>query len=199
LLLERAFYLRQQCWFWSLLYLVFALSIGICGFIARKQWMVGCSAQGIAGAACPPACHSPVETTHLQKDASNETSGIDPVLWLVCGTIRLMATTNQMTQDIVPVPFLWILPLGLYLLTFIICFDRPGWYSRTIYRAAGLRPHCRDHTIDPTSKQKTDHGDQPGSSCRICLRDGIGVVCLELFEKSQWFITGNRSEFLRCD
>ena len=121
--------MRQQCWFWSLLYLVFALSIGICGFIARKQWMVGCSAQGIAGAACPPACHSPVETTHLQKDASNETSGIDPVLWLVCGTIRLMATTNQMTQDIVPVPFLWILPLGLYLLTFIIK-RRGGFISK---------------------------------------------------------------------
>ena len=136
LLWERVFYLRQQCWFWSLLYLVFALSIGICGFVARKQWKDGCTAQGIAGAACPPACHSSVESTYLQKNASNVTSGIDRVLWLVlsaCGTIMLMATTNQMTQDIVPVPFLWILPLSLYLLTFIICFERPEWYSRNIY------------------------------------------------------------------
>ena len=40
-----------------------------------------------------------------------------------------MATTNQMTQDIVPVPFLWILPLGLYLLTFIIK-RRGGFISK---------------------------------------------------------------------
>ncbi|MCX5661909.1 MAG: fused MFS/spermidine synthase [Planctomycetota bacterium] len=45
------------------------------------------------------------------------------------GSIMLLATTNQLCQDVAVVPFLWVLPLALYLLTFIICFDRPEWYS----------------------------------------------------------------------
>ena len=42
-----------------------------------------------------------------------------------------MATTNHVETDVAVVPLLWIVPLALYLLTFIIAFDRPGWYRRT--------------------------------------------------------------------
>jgi hypothetical protein len=45
-------------------------------------------------------------------------------------SIVLMATTNHVSTDIAVMPFLWIVPLALYLLTFIIAFDRPGWYFR---------------------------------------------------------------------
>jgi spermidine synthase len=48
-------------------------------------------------------------------------------------SVLLLATTNQLTQDIASVPFLWLLPLSLYLITFIICFDRPQWYRRAIW------------------------------------------------------------------
>jgi hypothetical protein len=48
----------------------------------------------------------------------------------------LLAVTNQMSQDIAVVPFLWILPLSLYLLSFIICFDNEKWYSRRAYMIA---------------------------------------------------------------
>jgi hypothetical protein len=48
-------------------------------------------------------------------------------------SVLLLATTNQLTQDIASVPFLWLLPLSLYLITFIICFDRPQWYKRVIW------------------------------------------------------------------
>jgi hypothetical protein len=41
-----------------------------------------------------------------------------------------MATTNHVSTDIAVMPFLWIVPLALYLVTFIIAFDRPGWYFR---------------------------------------------------------------------
>ena len=57
-------------------------------------------------------------------------------LWLAlpaCGTALLMATTNKMCQDVAVVPFLWVLPLALYLGTFIISFDSPRWYVREIY------------------------------------------------------------------
>ncbi|MBI4546636.1 MAG: fused MFS/spermidine synthase [Ignavibacteriae bacterium] len=45
-------------------------------------------------------------------------------------SIMLLATTNKLCQDIAVVPFLWVVPLILYLLSFVICFDKPSWYSR---------------------------------------------------------------------
>lgn len=44
-----------------------------------------------------------------------------------------IATTNHVCHDIATVPFLWIVPLALYLLTFIICFDHPRWYIREVW------------------------------------------------------------------
>ncbi|HKN02233.1 MAG TPA: fused MFS/spermidine synthase, partial [Candidatus Binataceae bacterium] len=43
--------------------------------------------------------------------------------------------TGQMMQDTAPIPFLWILPLALYLLSFIICFDSERWYRRGIFHS----------------------------------------------------------------
>jgi hypothetical protein len=45
-----------------------------------------------------------------------------------------MATTSQITQEVAPVPMLWVLPLTLYLLTYIIAFARPEWYFKLLYR-----------------------------------------------------------------
>jgi hypothetical protein len=59
-------------------------------------------------------------------------------LWLflsATGVIALIATTSAMTQNIPPVPFLWILPLIIYLLSFIITFNRPTWYVRWYWLA----------------------------------------------------------------
>ena len=50
-----------------------------------------------------------------------------------CGSLFLLASTNKITQDIAPIPFLWVIPLALYLITFIICFDSPRWYKRYIW------------------------------------------------------------------
>jgi hypothetical protein len=54
-------------------------------------------------------------------------------LWLLlpaCASILLLAITNKICQDVAVIPFLWVLPLALYLLSFIICFDSPRWYVR---------------------------------------------------------------------
>jgi hypothetical protein len=59
-------------------------------------------------------------------------------MWLslsACGSGLLMATTNQMSIDVASVPFLWIVPLSLYLLTFILCFDSERWYFRPLFSA----------------------------------------------------------------
>jgi hypothetical protein len=50
-------------------------------------------------------------------------------------SILLVATTNKLCLDIAAVPFLWVLPLGVYLVTFIVCFDHPRWYHRGIFVA----------------------------------------------------------------
>jgi SAM-dependent methyltransferase len=50
-----------------------------------------------------------------------------------CGSVLLLATTNKLCLDVPSIPFLWVLPLSLYLLTFIICFDRPAWYAQKIF------------------------------------------------------------------
>ena len=41
-----------------------------------------------------------------------------------------------MCQDVAVIPFLWVLPLALYLLSFIICFDSPRWYVRLPFALA---------------------------------------------------------------
>jgi len=48
-------------------------------------------------------------------------------------SLMFIATTNHVCHDIATVPFLWIIPLALYLLTFIICFDHPRWYVRELW------------------------------------------------------------------
>jgi hypothetical protein len=54
-------------------------------------------------------------------------------LWLLlpaCASLLLLATTNKLCQDVTVIPLLWVVPLALYLLSFIICFDSPRWYQR---------------------------------------------------------------------
>jgi precorrin-6B methylase 2 len=60
----------------------------------------------------------------------------DRVLWLLlpaCGVALLLAVTNEICQEIAVVPFLWVLPLALYLLTFVIAFDGARWYRRALW------------------------------------------------------------------
>jgi hypothetical protein len=58
-------------------------------------------------------------------------------IWLAlaaCPSVLWLAVANQISQDVAPVPFLWIVPLALYLLSFILCFDRDRWYRPKLYR-----------------------------------------------------------------
>lgn len=56
--------------------------------------------------------------------------------WLAlsaCGVVLLLAVTQQLTQNVPPVPFLWVLPLSLYLLSYIVVFNKPAWYQRGLW------------------------------------------------------------------
>ncbi len=57
-------------------------------------------------------------------------------LWLLlpaCASVLLLAITNHLSQNVAAIPFLWVLPLSIYLLTFILCFEGSGWYRRNPY------------------------------------------------------------------
>ena len=58
------------------------------------------------------------------------------ILWLglaACGSALLLAITHHISQNIASVPLLWIIPLALYLLTFILCFGGRVWYRRDFF------------------------------------------------------------------
>jgi hypothetical protein len=72
-------------------------------------------------------------TDHASRTAPSPPSTFNYFLWLLlpaCASVLLLATTNKLCQDVAVIPFLWVVPLALYLLTFIICFDSPRWYVR---------------------------------------------------------------------
>src|ERR1019366_5024000 len=58
-------------------------------------------------------------------------------LWVTlasCSSTLLLAVTNKLGQDIAPVPLMWIAPLAVYLISFIICFDHESHFRAGIYR-----------------------------------------------------------------
>lgn len=55
------------------------------------------------------------------------------ILWVLLPALAscvLLSATNHVCQDVAVIPFLWVVPLSLYLLTFIICFEHERWYAR---------------------------------------------------------------------
>jgi hypothetical protein len=72
------------------------------------------------------------------------------ILLPACASGLLLAITNFLSQDVAAIPFLWVLPLSLYLLSFILCFDKETWYRRSTFlkflvialfsMAYGIRP-----------------------------------------------------------
>jgi len=58
------------------------------------------------------------------------------ILWMAlaaCGSGLLLAVTNHLSQNVAPIPLLWILPLSIYLLSFVLCFDAGRIYRRFIW------------------------------------------------------------------
>ena len=113
-LFEPVFTTHQQSTIWSTGYVIFAL---LCGLTAFQS--------GTA----PAAEQAEVEGAHKPSAAQYW-------MWMglaACASVLLLAITNHMSQNIAAIPFLWILPLSIYLLTFILCFEGSGWYRRTPY------------------------------------------------------------------
>jgi SAM-dependent methyltransferase len=107
--------LRLQSWAWSAGFVAFAV---LCGTLAWR-WV-------------PRAASHPDRS----RPASSPPGGATYVSWLLlaaCPSILLLAITNHLTQNIAPIPFLWIVPLVLYLLSFILCFEQRSLYRRAVF------------------------------------------------------------------
>ena len=90
-----------------------------------------------AGAAAMQAAHDAAAAPiGLVRDAAAPPSAGAQALWLLLaalGSVLLLAVTTHITQNVASIPFLWVLPLSIYLVTFILCFDGTGWYWRPQY------------------------------------------------------------------
>lgn len=117
-LLEWAFTTRHQAWLWPSAYLLFAaLGITIALRLGKET----------------PEHHAPAAkvATSLSRPKPARYA-----LWLAfsaCSSIILMSATNFLCENIAPIPLLWVLPLSLYLITLMVAFDSPRWYSRKVF------------------------------------------------------------------
>jgi len=122
--------LKMQARLWSIAFPVYAIGCVYCALLSGRE--------------------KTSEGASFLRDDNGETSedgyaelnrpGLGSyVLWLslaACGSVMFLASTNQMCQDIAVVPLLWTLPLSLYLLSFVICFEKSAWNSRGIFQPA---------------------------------------------------------------
>lgn len=103
--------LKQQALVWSVGYALFAV---LCGGVAWRS----------QGGVRPPS-----EASEEADDAPAPGWGLS-LVWVGLAAVAstlLLAVTNYLTQNVAAIPFLWVLPLSLYLLTFIVCFGGRGW------------------------------------------------------------------------
>ena len=106
---------RTQGYGWSACYVLFVL---FCGLTCWR----GRNAKDLSRALpseSPPVSEAPDAGLML--------------IWIglaACASTLLLAVTNHLSQNVAAIPFLWVLPLAIYLLSFILCFDGDGWYRR---------------------------------------------------------------------
>ncbi len=130
ILFEPLFTLRTQAWIWSLGYFAFVLlgSFGAIRLIRRPADRVSVQSAG-----------QPAPVSAAQLDCAARPGRAAQWIWVAfaaCASALLLAVTNQISQEVAAIPFLWILPLSLYLVSFIVCFSSERWYSRNIFLTA---------------------------------------------------------------
>lgn len=107
---------RQQVWMWSACYCVFA---------------------AISAAS---ALGSVLSKHDAAKKSLAPIALSERLLWMAvaaCASALLLAITNHLTQNIAAMPLLWVLPLSLYLLSFILCFESDRWYHPSLFAMMG--------------------------------------------------------------
>ena len=115
LLVEPYFGNREQVTWWSGLFAGFAV---LCAALA---WLSPGKAR----------------TEQATNQGNSKPGRSDYLLWLALsatGSVLLLAVTNHVTQNVASIPLLWLAPLTLYLLTFILAFEGGHLFGRELYR-----------------------------------------------------------------
>lgn len=109
---------RQQAFSWSGSYVAFVLLCITVAWISRRD--------GI-----------PREQAALRGVSPDVRPGVGTIVfWIAtaaCASTLLIATTHHMSQDIAPIPLLWVVPLAAYLATFILAFESDRLYQRWLF------------------------------------------------------------------
>ncbi len=106
--------------YWSWLYCLLITIIFLCAFITNFQ---------LKNIAAPE---------HENKDLLPENSVNNKKFfkWLffsTMGSATLLSYSSYLTSEISPIPLLWVLPLAIYLLTFILVFAQDKYYKRQFF------------------------------------------------------------------
>jgi hypothetical protein len=116
LLLEPWFDASTLAWGWSALFIVFVV---LCVTVARKS-------------ASQPRAQDPVVT----DEHARAPSLIQMASWIgfsACASAMLVSLSTHLSTNVAPIPLLWVLPLAVYLLTFILCFSNTRLYGRRTF------------------------------------------------------------------
>ena len=122
LVIESALPTRMQSWMWSAFFVVFVLC---CVYLSRRSL-------ALAGASTAPRSNSQ-DSAELPEAAPRLVQQLIWVALAACPSMLMVADTSFMTENIAPIPLMWVMPLALYLLSFIICFELPFLYKRVVW------------------------------------------------------------------
>ncbi|MFO0883736.1 MAG: hypothetical protein U0894_06035 [Pirellulales bacterium] len=128
-LIEPMLNVKMQGYSWSVLFVLFVALVEVLGvslFLLSKRGEI----EG--------KIDVPYERpSHEIGGSPNLGLGIYWVFLAFLASLMFLSVTNHVCQDIAVVPFLWVIPRSLYLLSFIISFDSPRWYSRGFFGLGG--------------------------------------------------------------
>lgn len=116
-LIEPNLALHSQGWMWTASYLLFGLLASVAAVQSARHTAATADAPESAILAEAPSRHLKLVWILLSGTAS----------------LLLLAMTNQLTQEVAVIPFLWVLPLSVYLLSFILTFSGERWYNRRVF------------------------------------------------------------------
>jgi hypothetical protein len=123
LVLENWLGLALQNRVWSCGYLLFAVLIAWSArtVFARKDWNGAGHGESTSGPPVSGRAHPAGSATVLA--------------WLLLTAVPsalMLAVSTVLSQEVASFPFLWVLPLSAYLVSWIVAFDRPEWYCRPL-------------------------------------------------------------------
>jgi hypothetical protein len=105
-LLEPRLTLADQAQVWSYLFFALIGAMALCAVFVWRQ--------------------APVESEGVEEAGEPVSSG-QKLQWVLLAAVPsslLLGVTNYLTTNVAPMPLLWVVPLAIYLLTFIIAFAR---------------------------------------------------------------------------